>query len=263
MNETMIRDIERNLQTKNTEELLAIWQTENREEYSDEGFEAVRRILGSRGHAFPPKTTSVEIERDIKKCPAGPRGNDYVCTEWTTEEIKRRRTIYLLVFLFTIAGNIAGAILAEKGVINSSIFEVNFLMGIVFLAFFAWVAKGVLKYSTGTLVGMSLVILFIPFISILMIAIIDRKIYDAIKQKETPTGQVKRQISSLAVFSLVFCFLPYVGLPMAICAVRKISKSEGRLSGKELAWVSIGVNCFLLAMMIFGITMYILTSKSS
>jgi hypothetical protein len=81
MNEALIRDIERNLQTKSTEELLAIWQAENREEYSDEGFEAVRRILGLRGHAFPPKTTLLEIEKDIRKYPAGPRDKNFVCTE--------------------------------------------------------------------------------------------------------------------------------------------------------------------------------------
>jgi hypothetical protein len=80
MNETTIQDIERNLQTKSTEELLAIWQAENREDYSDEGFEAVRRLLSSRGNAFPPKTASAEIEKNVKKYPAGPRGKDYVCT---------------------------------------------------------------------------------------------------------------------------------------------------------------------------------------
>jgi len=55
MNETLIRDIERNFQIKSTDQLLVIWQAENREQYSDEAFEAVRRILGSRGHSFPPR----------------------------------------------------------------------------------------------------------------------------------------------------------------------------------------------------------------
>ena len=81
MNDAMIRDIERNLQAKTTDELLAIWQAENREEYSDEGFYAVRRILATRGYQFPPKTTSAEIQKDLQKYPAGPRDKDLVCTE--------------------------------------------------------------------------------------------------------------------------------------------------------------------------------------
>lgn len=178
-------------------------------------------------------------------------------TEWTTEEIKTRRTIYLLVFLLMIAGNIVGAIFGGKG----GAVAVNLATGVVFLVLFNSVAKRVLSYSGGTLVGISLVILFIPFFSLLTIAIVDRKVYDAIREKETPSGQIKRQLSSLAVFSLVLCLLPYVGLPMAIAAVRRISRSEGRLGGKTLAWISVVVNSLLLAMTILGITIGILASK--
>jgi hypothetical protein len=53
---------------------------------------------------------------------------------------------------------------------------------------------------------------------------------------------LKTPLSSLAVYSLVLCLLPYVGLPMAFAALRRISQSEGRLSGRNLAWVSIIVN---------------------
>lgn len=178
-------------------------------------------------------------------------------TEWTTEKIKKRRAIYLVVFLLMIAGNFAAASLFGA----EGAFAINLVIGIVFLALFNAVAKRVLGYSGGTLVGISLIILFIPFFSLLTIAIVDRKVYDAIKEKQAPPGEIKRQLSSLAVFSLVLCPLPYVGLPMAIAAVRKISKSEGRLYGKTLAWISVVINGLLLALTIFGISMGILGSK--
>ena len=177
-------------------------------------------------------------------------------TGWSPDEIKKRRVIYLVVFLVMIAGNIAGSLFGAEGA-----FAINLVIGIVFLALFNAVAKRVLGYSGGTLVGISLVILFIPFFSLLTIAVVDRKVYDTIKETQAPPGEIKRQLSSLAVFSLVLCLLPCVGLPMAIASVRKISKSEGRLYGKTLAWVSVVINGLLLAMMIFGITMGILSSK--
>lgn len=76
------------------------------------------------------------------------------------------------------------------------------------------------------------------------------------KRQEWPS-----QLSSLAVWSLILCLFPYVGLPMAICAVRTISKSEGRLYGKKLAWASVMVNGLVLAIMIFGITMGVFGGK--
>lgn len=74
-------------------------------------------------------------------------------------------------------------------------------------------------------------------------------------------GEKVRELSSLAVFSLVLCLLPPVGLPMAIASVHKISKSDGHLYGKTLAWISVTINGLMLAMMIFGIIMGILGSK--
>ncbi len=81
MNETLIRDIECNFQAKGTDELLAIWNAEDREEHSDEAFEAVRRILGARGHVFSPKRATSEIEEEVRSYPSGSRDKDYVCTK--------------------------------------------------------------------------------------------------------------------------------------------------------------------------------------
>jgi hypothetical protein len=89
----------------------------------------------------------------------------------------------------------------------------------------------------------------------------DSNILSSVPSKGVVPTKIKRQLSSLAVFSLVLgMFFPFVGLPMAIVAVREISKSEGRLYGKTLAWISIVLNSIMLAMLIFGVTMGILNS---
>ena len=81
MDENLVLNIERSFETKDTEELLAIWHDEDCEEYSDEAFEAVRRILRARGHEFSPKCATAEIEKEVRSFPSGPRGKDYVCTK--------------------------------------------------------------------------------------------------------------------------------------------------------------------------------------
>ena len=81
MNETLIRDIQDKFQSKTTAELLSIWEKESRDEYSDEAFEAVRRILKTQGYSLPPKKSSDALELEMMEFPTGPQGNRYVCTE--------------------------------------------------------------------------------------------------------------------------------------------------------------------------------------
>jgi hypothetical protein len=81
MDDRLIRNVERSFEAKDTDELLAIWHEENREEYSDEAFEAIRRILGVRRHAFSPKRATSEIAKDVRSYPSGPRDKEYVCTK--------------------------------------------------------------------------------------------------------------------------------------------------------------------------------------
>ncbi len=81
MDQRLIQEIAELFESKTTEELLLIWAEEDRNEYSGEAFEAVRRILGSRGHPLPPKKTAAEMEKEVQGLPAGPRGSEYVCTE--------------------------------------------------------------------------------------------------------------------------------------------------------------------------------------
>jgi hypothetical protein len=55
MNERLIQQIRSSMEAKSTEELLKIWEENNREEYSDEAFEAIKQLLTERGITLPPQ----------------------------------------------------------------------------------------------------------------------------------------------------------------------------------------------------------------
>lgn len=58
MNEELIEQIRINMEQKSTEELLWIWQQNNRQEWSDEAFTVIRHILESRGKTPGPQTAA-------------------------------------------------------------------------------------------------------------------------------------------------------------------------------------------------------------
>lgn len=165
MDEKLVQRIATHLQSKTTEDLQAIWKKNDRCEYSDEGFEAVKRILTERNAEIP--------SQDPPPLPKSQQLRDF-----DVKKVKARRTLYLLFFLLMVAGSIGGAMLGAELALG-----VNFVMGIVFLVLFTSIARQVLGYSVGTLIVTSIVILFIPFFSLLTIALVDRKVYDAIKRK--------------------------------------------------------------------------------
>jgi hypothetical protein len=78
-----------------------------------------------------------------------------------------------------VVANIGGAFVHSGGA-----FVGNIVFGVLFLIPFMGVARRVLHYSVGSIIGTSIVILFIPFFSLLVVAIIDRKVYNAIKKKK-------------------------------------------------------------------------------
>lgn len=51
--------IRNNMDLKDSEELLAIWQTNDRAEWSEEAFEVIREILGERGVDLPPQNEPI------------------------------------------------------------------------------------------------------------------------------------------------------------------------------------------------------------
>jgi len=74
--------------------------------------------------------------------------------------------------------------------------------------------------------------------------------YDSPPPGNRPRGAVPPQLSSM-----VLCLLPYLGLPLAIGALRRIARSEGRLYGRQLAWASVIINVLSLGIMLGGLIM--------
>lgn len=67
-NENLRQQIYGNLSTRETEELLDIWLTNNRGEWSDEAFEVIERLLKERGAELPQQGEPVyEVEEETTK----------------------------------------------------------------------------------------------------------------------------------------------------------------------------------------------------
>lgn len=174
--------------------------------------------------------------------------------EWDIESVKHRRKIWLTFLFVDLAALVTFTFIFGSG----AAIVAHAVCVAIFLSLYLPVAKRVLNPSDYSVTGIFIGTLLFPLFGW---AYADRKIYDAIRQKASPLTSAKPQLISLAVFSLVLCLLPYAGLPMAICAVRRIGRSNGQLYGKKLAWVSVIINAAVLALMIFGITMGILSSR--
>jgi len=91
MNEKLIATIKDKFESRDTDDLLAMWNEENRDEWSDEAFEAVRQVLASRGQELSPKVSTAGIEKQVNTYPSGARDKDYVCTHCHVVFTQERR----------------------------------------------------------------------------------------------------------------------------------------------------------------------------
>lgn len=66
---------------------------------------------------------------------------------------------------------------------------------------------------------------------------------------------VKRRFCVWGLFSFLLILLPYIGLPLGIVGLIKISKSNGMLYGKTLAWIAVVLNSLALLFIIFLIVL--------
>lgn len=78
MNGRLVESIVANMRSKDTQELLNLYVENDREQYSEEAFEAIRRLLNERGQALPAQNEAVlpkdddiavppaDIERSVK-----------------------------------------------------------------------------------------------------------------------------------------------------------------------------------------------------
>jgi hypothetical protein len=65
MSDSLYNQIYNNLNLRTTNELLEIWQKNNRYEWTDTAFEAIQKILSERGEEVPPQGSPVlEPEKD-------------------------------------------------------------------------------------------------------------------------------------------------------------------------------------------------------
>lgn len=165
MNKKLFNVIKCNFETKTTEELLNIWQQNDRSDYSDEAFEAIKVILAGRNTTIPAQQEYVpNLLSDEPK--------------WTIGKIKKMRKLYLVLFILMI---IAQPILLG----SSEVFlrACGLLVSIGFLITFLSVAREACDYPIFVLVIVT-VGLFIPIAGILILLFVDRSIYGAIKEKE-------------------------------------------------------------------------------
>lgn len=240
MDEKLVEEIQQNMKSKSTVELLKIQKEDDRQKWPDEAFEAIRRILAERWENLPAKFE--EKTKDKTK----------VISEKLIEDIKKRRRIYLVLFLAMIVAHIIEAFSTAR----IQAYLAFLILAVVFLTQFLKVIKIVLGYSSGSIVGILLLILLpIPLVPIITIVVLDHKIYQVIRHGGAKPTQEHPQICALAYWSLILFFFPYVGLPMSIFALRKIARSHGTLRGKGIAWAALVINLLFLGTMILGIVL--------
>lgn len=62
IDENIVKEVSRRMEERSTEELLKIWKENNKEEWSEEAFEAIQRILVARGESLP-----VQFKEEVKE----------------------------------------------------------------------------------------------------------------------------------------------------------------------------------------------------
>lgn len=167
MDNERVKEIKSNLDSKETNDLLEIWKKNDRTTYADEAFEAIKQILAERNVSLPPQSAHI---------PPEDRPEHF---QWNTDQIKRKRIIYLSFFLLMIIASVWG-VLQNSAIIISG----NFVFGAAFLLIFLHVTRVVLHYSPGARIVLAIVILCIPGISLIAIAIEDRRVYNALKKRK-------------------------------------------------------------------------------
>lgn len=158
MNKMLIEQITENLRKKETEELVEIWKENDRNQYSDEAFEAIRQILAERGQTIPPQKQFI-IPQQQFIIPQQPSG------------FRIRRRTFAMVWLFTM--------LLGAGLDNPKIYSSN--EGIIFaliLAIFMCILN--IRYGVGRLhdmdrTGWWILMGFVPILNLaLLLALLFR-----------------------------------------------------------------------------------------
>lgn len=128
MNAERIRDLQRQLQERETEELVNIWQTNDRQTWTPEAFEAIRAILLDRLGSLPPQNapTTQETVLPENESPAD-----------TYHNFARLVRIASWAALLSKAFLVLGTLIGLAGVATTFIGEASRFAGFDPLAFFA------------------------------------------------------------------------------------------------------------------------------
>lgn len=166
---------------------------------------------------------------------------DHIEDRFDLDQARKKRKLYLIFFVFLLISR-AITLATPFGVV------LQLPLLIFFLIHFLSSVKCILGYSTGKRVAIGIGI-FIPLVSFVILAWLDYEMYHRIRKIErpvTPGYQGPKSFCSMGLYSLLLFPFPYAGLPLAIWAMRRIKKSDGRLYGRKLAVISLAVNAFFL-----------------
>ena len=162
------------------------------------------------------------------------------------KKIRTKRRVYIVVLLLMIALTTTAIITGRR-----ELWGARLALAIVFLTLFLQTAYAALHYPAWKLVLMGIAIFLIPFVALIVLGTVDRKIYDLLRQQSgaPPLGP----ISGLAYCSLVLCWAPVVGLVLSIVAVVRIKRSAGALRGMAMSIVALVISAPITGMCIVGL----------
>jgi len=81
MNNEMVEQVRRKMEEKDTEELLAIWRKNDKEEWTEEAFEAICQILSARGESLPLQREEDNIDLEKEHQVQSPKSASYTPSE--------------------------------------------------------------------------------------------------------------------------------------------------------------------------------------
>jgi len=165
---------------------------------------------------------------------------------WAYSDMKNNRNLYLSLW---------GVSLVVSAISYKYHLSLLGWSGLVFfLAFCNFFSIGMRRTLSYSIPKISIVILswLTGFIGLLLFAIIDSKISNAIRSHKKGSRS-KSYLSPYCYWSLLLALpMPYLGLPISILAIRDVSRN-GNKKGKMLAWIGLTLNTLML---LFFIAVY-------
>jgi len=100
MDEKMVKNIMVKMEEKNTDELLKIYKENNKEEWSNEAFESMRRILAARKAILPEQKQPEQTTEDAKKSFCGNAGLSNLVLTGGISRKALNITAFIGIFIF-------------------------------------------------------------------------------------------------------------------------------------------------------------------